>query len=71
MSKFEISEGLIDKANAQSSGAGTPLNIDHEGRGRNKPATSISWFEAAQFVNWLNTSNSASPAYKFDGAGVL
>ncbi len=35
----------------------------------NKPATSITWFEAAKFVNWLNTSSGFSPAYKFDAAG--
>lgn len=29
------------------------------------PATGITWFEAARFVNWLNTSNGHSPAYKF------
>ena len=33
---------MIDKANAEGS-----LGITHDGRGANKPATSISWFEAA------------------------
>lgn len=32
---------------------------------RNRPATGISWNEAARFVNWLNTSSGFSPAYKF------
>lgn len=27
----------------------------------------VSWYEAAQFVNWLNTSTGHSPAYKFSG----
>ncbi len=31
------------------------------------PANKISWYEAAQFVNWLNTSTGHSPAYKFTG----
>jgi len=62
--QFEISEDMINKANALGS-----LRITHDNRGVNKPATSISWFEAAQFVNWLNTSKGATPAYKFDGGG--
>ncbi|WP_425401107.1 SUMF1/EgtB/PvdO family nonheme iron enzyme [Aeoliella sp.] len=40
------------------------LGITHDNRGSNKPATSISWVEAAKFVNWLNTSSGYSPAYK-------
>ena len=51
MGKYEISEDMINKANALGN-----LGITHDGRGANKPATSISWFEAAKFVNWLNTS---------------
>jgi formylglycine-generating enzyme required for sulfatase activity len=35
--------------------------------GTDMPATAISWYEAAQFVNWLNTSNGHHPAYKFTG----
>jgi hypothetical protein len=46
--KYEISEDMIDKANALGS-----LGITHDNRGANKPATSISWFEAAKFVNWF------------------
>ena len=64
--KYEISEDAIDKANALSALEGNPLGITHDGRGANKPATSISWFEAARFVNWLNTSTGGMPAYKFD-----
>jgi hypothetical protein len=36
--KYEISEQMIDKANAASVAAGTPLNITHDGRGANMPA---------------------------------
>jgi formylglycine-generating enzyme required for sulfatase activity len=67
--KYEVSEQMIDKANAESAAAGIPLNITHDGRGANMPATSISWFEAARFMNWLNTSIGSAPAYKFDSAG--
>ncbi len=58
--KYEISEAMIDKANALGG-----LSLTHDGRGPNKPATSLSWFEAAKFVNWLNTSTGNAPAYKF------
>ena len=60
MGKFEISEQMIDKANAEGG-----LGITKDTRGLNKPATSVSWNEAATFVNWLNTSTLHTPAYKF------
>ncbi|WP_372795661.1 SUMF1/EgtB/PvdO family nonheme iron enzyme [Pontiella sp.] len=30
-----------------------------------------SWYEAAQFVNWLNTSSGHQAAYSFDGSGNM
>ena len=33
----------------------------------NVPTNSISWYEAAQFVNWLNTSTGHQAAYNFTG----
>ncbi|MCH8839194.1 MAG: SUMF1/EgtB/PvdO family nonheme iron enzyme [Planctomycetes bacterium] len=62
--KFEISEGMINKANTLGG-----LGLTHDNRGANKPATSISWFGIAQFVNWLNTSTGSTPAYNFDPNG--
>ena len=35
--------------------------------GTNVPTDSVSWYEAAQFVNWLNTSTGHQAAYKFTG----
>jgi len=64
MGQFEISVDMINKANALGG-----LGITQDNRGPNKPATSISWFEAAQFVNWLNTDSGSTPAYKFDSSG--
>jgi len=64
MAKYAISEEMIDKANALGD-----LGLTHDNRGPNKPATSISWFEAAQLVNWLNTSTGNTPAYNFDSNG--
>ena len=58
--KFEISEQMIDKANVEGG-----LGITKDTRGPDKPATSVSWNEAARFVNWLNTSTGSTPAYKF------
>lgn len=35
--------------------------------GTNVPTNFASWYEAAQFVNWLNTSTGHQAAYKFTG----
>ena len=35
--------------------------------GTNVPTNRVSWYEAAQFVNYLNTSKGYSQAYKFTG----
>ena len=35
--------------------------------GANVPVNCVSWYEAAQFVNWLNTSTGHQAAYKFTG----
>jgi formylglycine-generating enzyme len=60
MGQFEISEQMIDKANALGG-----LGITKDTRGADKPATSVTWNEAARFVNWLDTSSGSAPAYKF------
>src|ERR1700742_3602222 len=62
--KYEISEQMIDKANALGG-----LGITKDTRGPDYPATSVSWFEAAKFVNWLDTTTGSVPAYKFDASG--
>jgi len=68
--KYEISRDMINKANS-ASGLGITLQdmTSYGGNGVNKPATGISWYEAAKFVNWMNTSKGFMPAYKFDGSG--
>ncbi len=35
--------------------------------GDQQPTSNVSWYEAAQFVNWLNTSKGHQAAYKFTG----
>ena len=63
--KFEVSEDMINKFNASQS-----LQITKDTRGAAKPATRVSWNEAARFVNWLNTSTGGHAAYKFTTGGV-
>ena len=69
MGTFEISEVMIQAANAQSAADGDPLAITIDTRGPDMPATRVSWFEAARFVNWLNTSTGHTPAYNFASGG--
>ena len=63
----EVSRGMIDAYNALSGGPTLTMSdmTSYGGNGVNRPATGISWNEAARFVNWLNTSNGYSAAYKF------
>jgi formylglycine-generating enzyme required for sulfatase activity len=63
--KFEVSEDMIDKFNASQS-----LQITKDTRGTAKPATNVSWNEAARFVNWLNTSTGGFAAYNFTTGDV-
>ena len=35
--------------------------------GVDRPATGVSWYESATYVNWLNTSTGGTAAYKFVG----
>jgi formylglycine-generating enzyme required for sulfatase activity len=60
---------MITKYNANF-GTANGLAITKDNRGVNKPATSVSWNEAARFVNWLNTSTGNPAAYKFATGGV-
>ena len=64
LGKYEVSRGQIDKANAAGS-----LGITYQSYSStvDKPGTGISWYEAAKFVNWLNTSSGGTAAYKFVG----
>lgn len=66
MAKYEISEGIINVANRISASQSNPLDITQSSRGDHKPATMVTWFEAARFVNWLNIEAGSSVAYKFD-----
>lgn len=66
IAKFEISRDMVVKAN---DGGGLGITLadmsTRGGNGGNRPATGISWNEAARFVNWLNTSQGFPAAYRF------
>jgi hypothetical protein len=66
MSTYEVSRDMITKANAAGS-LGISLSdlTSYGGNGVNRPATGVSWNEAARYVNWLNVSSGSAPAYKF------
>ena len=61
LGKYEISRDIIDKANSLG-GLGVSMYdmTSYGGNGANRPATGVSWNEAARFVNWLNTSRGYS-----------
>ncbi|MHC5164493.1 MAG: formylglycine-generating enzyme family protein [Planctomycetota bacterium] len=59
--KFQSSYGTV---------TGSPSSAyDHSTytTGTQVPTTGVSWYEAAQFTNWLNTSKGYQAAYKFTG----
>jgi sulfatase modifying factor 1 len=72
ISKFEITN---DQWNRFRSNLGVPVtgmpseayDNDPNFAGASVPTNNVSWFEAAQFVNWLNTSKGFHAAYKFNG----
>ena len=62
---------MISIYNALSGGPSITYTslASYGGNGPDKPATGVSWNEAARFVNWLNTSNGYSAAYNFTTGG--
>ena len=69
--KYEVSRDMILKATS-AGGLGITLNdmTINGGNGANRPATGVSWNEAARFVNWLNTSKGYQAAYNFTTSGA-
>ncbi len=70
--KFEVSRAMVDAYNLNPGVVAITLDnmLSFGGNGANRPATGISWNEAARFVNWLNTSSGGFAAYKFTTGGV-
>jgi len=76
LGKYEISRDQINKANSVGALGITLFDLvapsmqsGYSGNGENRPGTGISWYEAAKFVNYLNTSQGKQPAYRFDESG--
>lgn len=71
MGTYEVSRDMITKYNALGGGPTLTMSdmTSYGGNGAEKPATGVSWNEAARFVNWLNTSKGFSEAYKFTTGG--
>jgi formylglycine-generating enzyme len=71
----EVSRGIIDAYNSLSGGP-TLTMYDYAagsvtgGNLAARPASGVSWNEAARFVNWLNTSSGYSVAYKITTGGA-
>jgi sulfatase modifying factor 1 len=55
---YEITQDAITKATASGM-----ANVTAGAWTGNQPAANISWYEAAAFVNWLNTSTGKTAAY--------
>lgn len=71
MGTYEVSRDMVTKANAVGGLGVTMADMsDFGGNGANRPATGVSWYEAAALVNWLNTSTGHQRAYNLSGAGL-
>ena len=57
-STYEITQNAITKATASGL-----VNVTAGAWTGNQPAANINWYDAAAFVNWLNTSTGMTPAY--------
>ena len=69
MGTYEISQDAITKATASGL-----ANVTAGAWTGNQPAANMTWYEAAAFVNWLNTSTGHQAAYNLsqippDGSG--
>jgi len=69
LGKYEVSRGMINNANTLGNLGITMYDMSGfgfgDGNGVNRPAMGISWYEAAKFVNWINTNQGFQAAYKF------
>jgi len=63
MGVTEASQDWITKATASTPGL---LNVTAGAWAGNQPAATMTWYEAAAFVNWLNTSEGHQAAYQID-----
>jgi formylglycine-generating enzyme required for sulfatase activity len=71
MGAYEITNGQWNKFTASLgvpvTGSGGGYDWNSGSTGLIAPTVAVSWYEAAQFVNYLNTSTGNQAAYKFTG----
>ena len=69
---FEVSRAMIEGYNANPGVLAISMDpmTSNGGPGANKPATGVTWNEAARFVNWLNTQKGFAPAYKYSDSTI-
>ena len=69
---FEVSRAMITAYNANPGVVAISMDpmTNNGGPGVNKPATGITWNEAARFVNWLNIQKGFAPAYKYENSTI-
>lgn len=71
--KTEVSRVMVEKVNAETGLSGLITMQDLSGlggNGPNRPATGLSWYDAAKFVNELNRNQGHGIAYKTTGYTV-
>ena len=61
---YEISQNQLDRATASGL-----LNVTAGAHTGDEPAAGLEWYEAAAFVNWLNTSTGHQAAYNLTFSG--
>jgi formylglycine-generating enzyme required for sulfatase activity len=64
-STYEITQNAITKATASGM-----ANVSAGAWSNNQPAATISWYEAAAFVNFLNTNSGKTAAYNLAWSGT-
>ncbi len=73
--KYEITNGQWNQfVSVAGAPTGNPsIAYDESGywTGTNVPTNEVSWYEAAQFCNYLTSGNKYSGAYNFDGSGTF
>ena len=65
MGKYEISQEMITKATNLGM-----TNVTASPWTGSQPAAGMTWYEAAAFVNWLNTSTGHQAAYQLNGTNT-
>ncbi len=63
---YRISTYEVSRSSVRGAIVGGLNHVTAEGMFEGSPATKVTWFEAAAFVNWLNTSKGHQAAYNLD-----